>query len=100
MISQPTVSQGHYSYRVKIINPKRKKDAIVRELHKFHGQFKSVTEMKIRWMEELGESVPETIKYSLGYLEGRQETKRWICCRGGSRKKLRVVLLWVWLPHP
>ena len=20
--------------------------------------------------------------------------------RGGSRKKLRVVLLWVWLPHP
>ena len=35
VISQPTVSHGHYSYRVKIINPKCKKDAIVRELHNF-----------------------------------------------------------------
>ena len=31
-------------------------------------------------MEELDEHMPETTKYGLGYIEGRQSTKRWICC--------------------
>ena len=37
-------------------------------------------EMKIRLREELQEHVPETTKFSLGYMEGRQCTKCWICC--------------------
>ena len=36
--------------------------------------------MKIRLMEEFEEHMPETTKYALGYIEGRQSTKRWICC--------------------
>ena len=32
-------------------------------------------------MEELEEHMPETTKFSLGYIEGRQSTKRWICCK-------------------
>ena len=31
-------------------------------------------------MEEFEEQMPETTKYALGYFEGRQSTKRWICC--------------------
>ena len=31
-------------------------------------------------MEEFEEHMPETTKYALGYIEGRQSTKRWICC--------------------
>ena len=41
---------------------------------------KSVTEMKIRLMEEFEEQMPETTKFGIGYIEGRQSTKRWICC--------------------
>ena len=74
-----------YSYRVKLINPARKKDSIIRELRKFHGRFKSVMEMRIRLMEELEEHMPDTTKFSLGYMEGRQSTKRWICCEDDLR---------------
>ena len=77
---QSTSDVPSYSYRVKLINPTRKKDSIIRELRKFHGRFKSVMEMKIRLMDELEEHMPETTKFSLGYIEGRQSTKRWICC--------------------
>jgi hypothetical protein len=37
-------------------------------------------EMKIRLMEELEEHMPETTKFSVGYMGGRQSTKCWICC--------------------
>ena len=82
---QSTSNHPSYSYRVKLINPARKKDSIIRELRKFHGRFKSVMELKIRLMEELEEHMPETTKFSLGYIEGRQSTKRWICCEDDLR---------------
>ncbi len=31
-------------------------------------------------MEELQSYVPETTKFTIGYQEGRNSTKRWICC--------------------
>ena len=79
----PSPGQSHlssdpsYSY---CINPACTKDSIIRELRRFRGRFKSVTEMKIRLMEEFEEHMPGTTKFSLGYIEGRQSTKRWICC--------------------
>ena len=76
LASQPQVTS--YSYRVKVINPRRKKEAIVRELRQFHGKFKSITEIKVRLMEELESYVPETTRFDIGYIEG--STKRWICC--------------------
>ena len=36
-------------------------------------------EMKVRLMEELEEHMPDTTKFLMGYMEGRQSTKRWIC---------------------
>ena len=79
-LSPGQLSDPSYSYRVKLINPAHKKDSIIRELRRFRGRFKSVTEMKIRLMEEFEEHMPDTTKFSLGYIEGRQSTKRWICC--------------------
>ena len=79
--TQTTLSnQNTYSYRVKLINPVRKKDSVIRELRKFRGRFKSVTEMKIRLMEEFEEQMPETTKFGICCIEGRQSTKHWICC--------------------
>lgn len=31
-------------------------------------------------MEEFEQQMLETTKFSLGYVEGRQSVKRWICC--------------------
>jgi hypothetical protein len=59
--------QPKYTYRVKIINPARKKDAIVRELRRFSGKFNSVTDIKVRLMEELEESVPLSTRFAIGY---------------------------------
>ena len=47
--------QSRYNYRVKIINPIRKKSIVVRELRHFHGRFNSITDMKVRLMEEFEE---------------------------------------------
>ena len=62
---------------MKIINPKRKSEAVIRELRKFTGQFHSITEVKIRIMEEFEDHVPDSTRFAVGYYEG--QTKRWIC---------------------
>ena len=54
-----------------------KKDIIVRDLRRFHGRFYSITDLKVRLMEELEESIPQTIKFAVGYFV--QSTKYWIC---------------------
>ena len=43
----------------------------------FHGRFNSITDLKVRLMEELEESVPQTTKFAVGYF--LQATKHWIC---------------------
>ena len=68
--------QFRYNYRVKIINPIRKKD-VVRELRHFHGRFNSITDIKVWLMEEFEESVPQITKFAVGYFQ--QSTKHWIC---------------------
>ena len=60
-------SQRRYSYRVKLINPMHRKDVIVRDLRRFHGHFYSITDLKVRLMEELEEGVPQTTKFAVGY---------------------------------
>ena len=82
-------SSLHVHYKLVIIHtelswltpPVKKRVRVIRELWRFRGRFKSVTEIKIRLMEEFEEQLPETTRFSLGYVEGRQSsTKRWLCC--------------------
>ena len=42
----------------------------------FHGHFNSITDLKVRLMEELEESVPQT-RFAVGYF--LQATTHWIC---------------------
>ena len=49
----------------------------MRELRHFHGRFNSITDMKVRLMEEFEESVPQTTKFAVGYFQ--QSIKHWIC---------------------
>ena len=55
-----------YRYRVKVL--RKKKQSVVRDIHKFNGKFTSIIEIKACLMEELEDEVPPTTKFSLGVL--------------------------------
>ena len=44
---------------------------MTRQLHHFNDQFRSITEMKVHLMEELGEDMPKSIQFDIGYYEKR-----------------------------
>lgn len=68
-----------YNYRLKVINPKKKNSFVVRDVHQFHVQFSSVIDLKAKLMEEFQDQVPETVFFNVGYFEGCQSAKNWIC---------------------
>ena len=49
----------------------------IRDMRKFKGIFTSVIDLKVKLMEEL-DQVPPTTRFSVGYFEGRQSTKKWL----------------------
>ena len=69
-----------YAYRVKIINPNKKSDFIVRTLHHFKGKFESIPALKLKLMESFPDNVPPATDFQVGYLEGKQSSKRWLVC--------------------
>ena len=84
-----------FSYRVKIVNPIRKRDSIVRDIRKFHGKFTSVVDLKVKLMEEFEEQVPPTTRFSVGYFAGRQSTKKVVSDPGGPHcHVLRIETRW------
>ena len=90
-------SMPHYSHWVQIINPIRKKDVIIRKMRRFHGHFSSITDLKVRLMEEFQDSVPQTTKFAVGYFQ--QSIKHWICSQEDlnalyTTKDKQLVVLW------
>lgn len=81
--SKPAVASNHiredkYSYKVKMINPQKKSESIVRQLNGFTSKFKNVKEMRMKLNEEFGEQVPNTLDFSIGYFDGSQQAKVWL----------------------
>ena len=67
-----------YKYKITILNsPRRGKKAITRQLHHLDGRFHSVTDIKAHLMEELGDDVPSSIHFDIGYYEKRS-SKCWL----------------------
>lgn len=71
-----------YSYQVKIINPQHRKDSVVGEMRQYHGKLSSIVELKVKIFEEFVELVPANTTFAVGYFDGRQSNKRWICLSG------------------
>jgi len=70
-----------YRYKVKVFDPCKKSEYIVRQLHKFKEKACSIAHLKQALMIELGNDVPrEVVKCKMGYFEGRHQTKRWLAC--------------------
>ena len=67
-----------YSYKVKIINPLKKSDVVVRQLHRFNSKFDSLTALRVKLIDEFAETVPDTVNFNVGYFDGRQQAKLWL----------------------
>ena len=55
-----------YLYRVKIILPNRKRDALTRELYHFSDKFSSVTDLKVKLLDQFGAQLPATTLFNVG----------------------------------
>ena len=63
---------------MKIVNPAKKTDFIFRELHHFNSRFESVTAIRMKLIDEFQQQVPNSISFSVGYFEKRQQAKLWL----------------------
>ena len=63
-----------------MINAKKRKKAITRQLYHYFKEFDSVLNMKAQLAEELSDEIEQDVPFDVGYFEGRQSTKRWIVC--------------------
>ena len=61
------VLQENFSYKVKIINPSKKSDIIMQQLHRYRGEFASVISLRAKLVEEFGEQVPDSTTFKVGY---------------------------------
>ena len=70
-----------YKYRVKVINPKNKKDYKWLILHGVTAKFHTPLELKQQLIESLGDHVPAQSaidSFNVGYLQKRSQAKQWI----------------------
>ena len=70
-----------HKYRVKVINPKNKKNYKWLNLHDVNRRFYSVLELKRQLMESLGEHVPaetDMNTFNVGYLKKPSQAKHWL----------------------
>ena len=76
---QPTpnaATSGAYTYHVKIINPKKKSDFVVRMWHGTSQLFQSATSLRSKLQESFPQDIPRTDDFQIGYIEGN--VKQWI----------------------
>ena len=63
---------------MRIINHKKKSDFTVQTWHDATGAFDSPMSLKARLVESFPNDLPDSLDFQVGYLEGRNGTKRWI----------------------
>ena len=62
----------------KVINPSKKSDVVLRHLNCHTDKFETVTEIKMKLIEEFGDQVPSQLDFSVGYYDGNQQAKTWL----------------------
>ena len=68
-----------YKYRVKVINPKAKKESVVIDWHGVTKKFVTVADLKEKLFSTLGTHLPElSDDFNVGYFHGQPQTKSWI----------------------
>lgn len=67
--------QPEYSYKVKIINPHKKSDTILRQLNSFSSLFTSPLDLHLKIIKDCADHVPNTVDFNVGYYDGSQQAK-------------------------
>ena len=73
-----TVTIPTYTYKVKIVNPKKRSATVVRYLHNYTRKFESVNGLRVQLMDHFQEHVPATATFDVGYFEGKPQCKIWL----------------------
>ena len=60
---------------MKIINPQKKSDVVVKQLHHVQAKFDSVIDLRAKLVKELRQKIPNTFTFNIGYYEGQQHAK-------------------------
>ena len=76
----------NYTYKVKIINPAKKSEVIVRHLNNFTAKFDTVMALRLKLVEAFTDQVPNTVDFSVGYYEGSQQSKVWLVTADDLKK--------------
>lgn len=63
---------------MRIINPLKKSDVIVRQLHHFHAKFETVIALHAKLIENFTDQVPSSVTFDVGFHEGQKHSKMWI----------------------
>ena len=75
------VHSESYNYTIKIINPRRKRDFIVRNWHNVHEKFNSIRDLKKKLLDTISGDISDKDDFCVGYSEKRSNSKRWIKTR-------------------
>lgn len=78
LVSKPREPNPVFSYKVRIINPAKKSDVIVRQLNGFSSKFASVNALRLQLIESFSDQVPNTVTFNVGYYDGSQQAKVWL----------------------
>ena len=94
-----TPSRVSYNYKVKIINPVKRSDVIVRHLNNYSGKFDTVMTLRLKLIDAFPDQVPNTVDFSVGYYEGSQQSKVWLVTADDLEKmyeniKRESITLW------
>ena len=49
------------------------------ELCQFSGKFSSQIDLKVKLIEQFENQLPTTLTFNIGYYDGHQSEKRWVC---------------------
>lgn len=63
---------------MKIVNPLKKSDTVMRYLHHYNRKFESVIALRTKLVEQLKDQVPDSLTFNIGYFEGHQHSKVWL----------------------
>ena len=87
-----------FRYRVKIINPKSKKESIIIDWHGVTEKFETVSLLKSKLTSSLGVYLPPDNEFSVGYFHGRPQLKSWILSENDLHTLYQLgnteILLW------
>ncbi len=71
----------------------------MRQLHDCHTRFESLVVLRAKLIEKLGDQVPNTITFDIGYYDGQAHSKIWLCSHNDleamyRKHPTREITLW------